>query len=433
MQTYEPSDLILERLTGLHPKMIDLSLERMRRLLAVLGNPERQLPPVFHIAGTNGKGSTAAYLRACLEAGGYSVHAYTSPHLVRFHERIRLAGELITEEELAALLEECERANKGESITFFEITTVTALMAFARHRADALVLEVGMGGRLDTTNIIEKAAVTIITPVDLDHQAYLGNTITEIAREKAGILKPGVVGVIGPQSDEGRDAIEAHAQKVGAPLLIWGQDFSAMEENGRLVYQDEQGLLDLPHPRLVGAHQIENAGTAICALRHAIMLPLEEDAIARGLKNVEWLARMQRLKKGPLVAQLPDGAEIWLDGGHNPQAGRAVAAALRDLNRKSAKPLILIAGMLEAKDARGFFDAFNGLAQATITIGIPDAPASLSAEALAQAARDAGLDAETAETLDAALVKALRRGETPPRILICGSLYLAGNVLRENG
>jgi len=434
----EASDVILERLTKLHPKLIDLSLDRTHRLLAALGHPERALPPVFHIAGTNGKGSVSAYLRAALEAGGYGVHSYTSPHLVRFHERIRLAGRpksaFIGEAELSALLEECEKRNGGAPITFFEVTTCAALLAVSRHYADALVLETGMGGRLDTTNVVARPAVSIITPVDLDHQQFLGESIARIAGEKAGILRPGVPAVIGPQTDEGRAAIEAHAARIGAPLLIAGQDFSAHEEQGHLVYQDEGGLLDLPLPRLPGRHQIDNAGVAICALRQARMLPLDDDAVARGLREAEWPARLQRLTRGPLVARLPAHAELWLDGGHNPAAGRAVAHAMADFAQTSPNPLVLICGMKETKDARGFFVPFKGLAAHVETVAIPDDPASLPAAVLADAAREAGLDATPAPSIEAALDRALARvGRAAPRILVCGSLYLAGHVLRENG
>lgn len=436
------SDVILERLTKLHPKLIDLSLDRTWRLLAALGHPERALPPVFHIAGTNGKGSVSAYLRAALEAGGYAVHSYTSPHLVRFHERIRLAdGQAsapIPEEKLAALLDECERANAGEPITFFEITTAAALLAFSREPADALILEVGMGGRLDTTNVVGKPAVSIITPVDLDHQAFLGDTIELIAAEKAGILKRGVPAVIGPQMDEARVAIEMAAEKTGAPLFIHGQDFTAHEEGGSLVYQDEGGLLDLPLPRLPGRHQIDNAGIAICALRKAGILPLAREAIARAMTEVEWPARLQRLTRGPLLAALPRGAELWLDGGHNPAAGRAVAEAMADLAQHDRdddpRPLILVSGMLDTKNAAGFFAPFRGLAAHAETVTIPDTPASLTAEALCEAAAGAGLDAHPASSLGEALERAcLAAGRATPRILICGSLYLAGQVLAENG
>jgi dihydrofolate synthase/folylpolyglutamate synthase len=436
------SDVILERLTKLHPKLIDLSLDRTWRLLAALGHPERNLPPVFHIAGTNGKGSVSAMLRAMLEAGGYAVHTYTSPHLVRFHERIRLAGRpqsaFIEEGELAALLDECERANAGKPITFFEITTAAALLAFSRHPADALILEVGMGGRLDTTNVVAKPAVSIITPVDLDHQAFLGDTLTKIAGEKAGILKPGVPGVIGPQQDEARVAIEMAAERSGTPLVIYGQDFSAHEEAGALVYQDEHGLLDLPLPRLAGRHQIGNASIAICALRQAGILPLERDAIAHGLTHAEWPARMQRLTRGPLFRHLPEACEVWLDGGHNPAAGRVVAEAMADIAQHdpaaAPRPLLMLTGMLETKDATGYFAAFRGLAAHVETVTIPGADASLPAERLCEMARDAGLSANAASSIGEALDRlVIAAGRAAPRILICGSLYLAGHVLRENG
>lgn len=439
--TITSSDIILERLTKLHPKLIDLSLGRTWRLLDALGNPERSLPPVFHVAGTNGKGSVSAYLRAALEAGGYAVHSYTSPHLVRFHERIRLAGRPksvpIDEEDLAQLLAECESANGGEPITFFEITTVAALLAFSRAPADALILEVGMGGRLDTTNVVAKPAVSIITPVDLDHQSFLGDTLALIAAEKAGILKRGVPAVIGPQSDEARIAIEMAAEKTDAPLFIHGQDFTAHEEGGALIYQDEAGLLDLPLPRLVGRHQIDNAGIAICALRQAGVLPLERDAIARGLTEVEWPARLQRLTHGPLFSHLPEGTEVWLDGGHNPAAGRAVAEAMADLAQRDlhddVRPLVLICGMLDTKDATGFFAPFRGLAAHVETVAIPGADAGLPADKLAEAAHDAGLDATPAANLNQALERAIvAAGRATPRLLVCGSLYLAGYVLREN-
>jgi len=437
----DSSDVILERLTALHPKLIDLSLDRTYRLLEKLGNPHLSLPPVFHIAGTNGKGSTGAYLRAMLEAAGRRVHCYTSPHLVRFHERIRLAGKLIDEPALSRLLDECERANEGEPITFFEITTVAAFLAFSRTPADALVLEVGMGGRLDTTNVVDDPLVSIITPVSLDHQGFLGETLTEIAGEKAGILKRGRPGIIGPQADEARVAIEMAAERIQAPLLFHGQDFNAYEEHGHLVYQDEQGLLDLPLPRLAGRHQFDNAAVAIAALRSAgednPALAVEPDAIAGGLTHAEWPGRMQRLTHGPLVDRLPPHAELWLDGGHNPAAGEAVAHVMADLNQRQehirSRPLILICGMLDTKDAGGFLVPFKGLAAHVATVAIPDAPASLSAGTLAEIATKAGLPASPEPSLEAALDRALLEGgREPPRILICGSLYLAGYILREN-
>lgn len=436
------SDIILERLKGLHPKLIDLSLERIERLLALTGHPERRLPPTAHVAGTNGKGSVVAYLSAMLEEAGYATHAYTSPHLVRFHERIRLGrlpqGQPIEEDELALLLEECERLNADERITFFEITTAAAFLAFSRHAADALVLEVGMGGRFDTTNVIESPAVSVITPIDYDHQSFLGDTLGEIAFEKAGILKSHVPAVIGPQHADALAVIERRAAEVNAPLFIHGQDWTAYEEHGRLVYQDEGGLLDLPLPRLEGRHQIDNAGTALAALRQMRDFALPAAALERALGRVSWPARLQRLTHGPLIEIAPADAEIWLDGGHNPAAGRALAAALADLEDRVARPLYLICGMLATKDADGFLAPFRGLARLVITVEIAGEEASQSAGALYDAARRCGLDAEPALSLEDAMERitlhAALDDETmpPPRILICGSLYLAGRILRDH-
>ncbi len=433
-----PSDAVLARLLTLHPKRIDLVLDRIQRLLAALGHPEKKLPPVFHVAGTNGKGSVCAYLRAMLEANGYRVHVYTSPHLVRFHERIRLAGALISEEELSAILEECERANDSRRITFFEITTAAALLAFARHKADAVVLEVGLGGKYDATNVIDRPAITCITPVAFDHQEFLGTSLAGIASEKAGIVKPGVPCIVGPQADEAREVIARTADRLGAPLFIYGEDFHAHEEHGRLVYQDDTGLLDLPLPRLQGRHQIANAAVAIAALRRMGRLWSREPAIERGLRDVEWPARMQRLLHGPLIEAAPKGAEIWLDGGHNPHGAAALAQSMADLEERAPKPLYLMCGMLRTKDARGFLTAFRGLARHVSTVTIPGEEASLGAGALYDDARAVGLEATPADSLDDAMIQVVgwaqaREDEGPPRVLICGSLYLAGRVLAENG
>lgn len=430
------SDVILERLKLLHPKSIDLVLDRIERLLTALGNPETRLPPVFHVAGTNGKGSTVAFLRAMLEASGKRVHVYTSPHLVRFHERIRLAGKLIDEDELSMLLDECERANGGEPITFFEITTAAAFLAMTRHAADAVILEVGLGGRLDATNVIKRPAATLITPIGLDHQQFLGNTLREIAGEKAGILKRGVRALIGPQADEVRMLLEARADRIDAPLLVFGQDFSAHEEHGRMVYQDERGLIDLPMPRLVGRHQLSNAALAIAALRHTPGFSIIDGAAEKGLTGVEWPARLQRLVAGPLIDASPDGAEIWLDGGHNPHAAAAIAQAMADLEERSPRPLYLICGMLTTKDARGFLSHFRGLARHVTTIEIPG-EGSYGAGALYDIARSIGIPSDPAELIDDAMAQIEARsqitaGEPPPRVLVCGSLYLAGKVLSEN-
>lgn len=437
MSVAAQSGRILERLLTLHPKKIDLVLDRILRLLSDLGHPEKQLPPVIHVAGTNGKGSVCAFARAMLEAQGYKVHVYTSPHLVQFNERIRLAGWLIGEVELAAVLEECERVNAGLPITFFEITTAAALLAFSRHPADALVLEVGLGGKYDATNVIARPQVTVITPVDLDHAEFLGSSLAGIAAEKAGIIKPGVPVILGPQSDVPRDVITRRADALGAPLLAFGQDFFAHQEHGRMVYEDRDGLLDLPLPRLIGRHQIENAATAIAALRHSGQDWGKDAAIEVGLLNVEWPARLQRLTKGPLIELAPAGAEIWLDGGHNPHGAQAVARAMADLEDRAERPLHLICGMLRSKDAVGYLSAFQGLARHVTTVPIAGEPAGLGAGALYDAARQAGLEAAPADNLEDAMlqVAAWARAkpfEPAPRILICGSLYLAGQVLRDN-
>ncbi len=432
------SDRILERLLTLHPKRIDLVLDRIVRLLADLGHPEKKLPPVIHVAGTNGKGSVCAFARSMLEAQGFKVHVYTSPHLVEFRERIRLAGKLITEEELASTLEECEAANAGKPITFFEITTAAGILAFARHRADALILEVGLGGKYDATNVIAKPRLTVLQPVGLDHQEFLGASLADIAAEKAGIIKSGVPVIVGAQDDVARDVILRRADALSAPAYVFGQDFFAHQEHGRMVYSDTEGLLDLPLPRLIGRHQIENAAVAIAALRRAQCGWGADAAIEKGLRTVEWPGRLQRLTRGPLVDAAPKGAEIWLDGGHNPHCATAVARAIADLEERGERPLYLICGMLKTKDALGFLAEFRGLARHVVTVDIAGEAASMGAGELYDRARAAGLDAAPGEDLEDAMLQvgAWARAhpkEPPPRILICGSLYLAGQVLAKNG
>ncbi|WP_420583752.1 bifunctional folylpolyglutamate synthase/dihydrofolate synthase [Ruegeria sp.] len=423
--TAQTSDVILDRMMALHPKIIDLTLDRVWRLLAALDNPQLKLPPVIHIAGTNGKGSTQAMIRAGIEGAGLSAHAYTSPHLARFHERIRLAGELISEPALTAVLDECYAANGGENITYFEITTCAALLAFARANADYSLLEVGLGGRLDATNVIHEPAVTVITPVSIDHEQFLGNTLGKIAAEKAGIIKPGVPCIVGPQQDEALEVIEYTAARLGAPLLIHGQHWHVHEENGRLIYQDETGLRDLPLPNLLGAHQIQNAGAALAVLRH---LNLGDDAYEAAVSKAEWPARMQRLKTGPLVEAAPQ-AELWLDGGHNAAAGIALADVLAKLPKR---PTHMICGMLNTKDVTGYLAPLAQQAQSLTAVSIPGEAATLSAEDTAAAAAKTGLPATTADNVTDAL-NALIAQDPQARILICGSLYLAGNILRENG
>ncbi|MBO9447049.1 folylpolyglutamate synthase/dihydrofolate synthase family protein [Ruegeria sp. R14_0] len=423
--TSQTSDVILERMMALHPKIIDLTLDRVWRLLAALDNPQQKLPPVIHIAGTNGKGSTQAMIRAGLEGAGLSAHAYTSPHLARFHERIRLGGELISEPDLTAVLDECYAANGGENITYFEITTCAALLAFARSKADYTLLEVGLGGRLDATNVIHEPAVTAITPVSIDHEQFLGNTLGKIAAEKAGIIKPGVPCIVGPQHDEALEVIEYTAARLGAPLLVHGQHWHVTEENGRLIYQDETGLRDLPLPNLLGAHQIQNAGTALAVLRH---LSLGDDAYEAAVTKAEWPARMQRLKTGPLV-QLAPKAELWLDGGHNAAAGQALADLLATL---PARPTHMICGMLNTKDVTGYLAPLAEQAQSLTAVSIPGEAATLRADDTAAAASKVDLSATTAESVADAVNNIVAK-DPQARILICGSLYLAGNILRENG
>ena len=433
-----PINSIVARLTALHPKRIDLSLDRLQRLLVALDHPEKKLPPVIHVAGTNGKGSTIAFLRAILEAAGKRVHTYTSPHLVRFNERFRIGaageGKLVSDGELTAAMEECERANAGAPITVFEITTAAGLLLFSRHPADVLLLEVGLGGRLDATNVIDNPLATIITRVSIDHTDFLGDSLEKIAAEKAGILKRGVPAVIAAQSRDALAVIERQAAKVHAPLKIAGEDWTATEERGRLVYQDEDGLLDLPPPRLYGRHQYENAGLAIATLRTIKQFAIPAAAFDAGMAKADWPARLHRLGHGPLVDLAPAGSELWLDGGHNPDGGRAIAAALADLEERVSRPLVLIVGMLSSKDCEGFLSNFAGLARRTIAVPVPGAEKGLSAEAVAETARAIGLSATSRDNLSEALDAARKLDlDPPPRILITGSLYLAGEVLRENG
>ena len=410
---------------ALHPKIIDLTLDRMLKLLDALGNPQNNLPPVIHIAGTNGKGSTQAMIRAGLETAGKTVHAYTSPHLARFHERIRLAGELITEEYLTQVLDECYAANKGENITYFEITTCAALLAFSRMPADYTLLEVGLGGRLDATNVIDTPVATVITPVDLDHQQFLGDTLSEIAGEKVGIIKRRVPCIVGPQQEAGLEVIEAVAARNMAPLSVYGQHWHAHREAGRMVYQDEQGLLDLPLPNLLGLHQVQNAGGAIATLR---ALGFDAVVCEGAVTNAQWPARMQRLRHGPLV-DAAGTAELWLDGGHNPAAGRALATVLDQLPKV---PTYMICGMLNTKDISGYLRPLAPHVAELHAVSIPGEAATLPAAKTAQAAQGVGMVAVEAENV-ASAVRNIVQKAPHGRILICGSLYLAGNILRDNG
>lgn len=429
-------DATLARLMALHPKLIDLSLDRMWRILDRLGHPERNLPPVIQVAGTNGKGSTVAFMRAILEAAGRSAHVYTSPHLVRFNERFRLGapggGMLVSDSALDAAFTECERANAGEPITVFEITTAAGLLLFSRHPADILLLEVGLGGRLDATNVIERPLASVITPVSLDHRDYLGDSLAGIAAEKAGIVKHGVPVIVSQQPPEVIEVIEKTAFALRAPMHVSGEHWIVSEEHGRIVFQDDDGLLDLSPPRLFGRHQTVNAGTAIAALR-AAGLKLPASAFDAGLVRADWPARMQRLGHGKLADLVSSGGELWLDGGHNPDGGRAIAAALADLEERVPRQLVMIVGMLASKDHASFLRNFAGLAHRLYAIAIPGQEKSLPAQAVADAAIAAGIAAEPAAGIEDALARAAALTLSPPRILITGSLYLAGEALKANG
>ncbi len=431
------TDAILTRLLRLHPKRIDLSLGRMERLLAALGNPERALPPVIHVAGTNGKGSTIAFMRAMAEAAGLAVHVYTSPHLVRFHERIYLGrpghGAPISEPHLAELLEECEAANAGAPITFFEITTAAALLAFSRRPAALCLLEVGLGGRLDATNVIEDPAVTVIAPIALDHPEFLGETIEQVAAEKAGIFKSGAPAVIAPQQDAALAVLEQKAAAAGAVPWIANRDWQAFEQHGHLVWQDETALMDLPLPSLPGRFQLDNAGCAIAALRKLDDARITGAHMAKGLRKAHWPGRMQLLTSGPLRRLAGMDDEVWIDGGHNPHAGRALAMALAELDEADEKPLVMIVGMLRTKAAEDWLRAFSGLASQVICLTIPGEANAIAAEDLAATACRAGLAARTAATLEEAVRTASHmRPDQPLRIVIAGSLYLAGHALALN-
>ncbi|WP_336489325.1 bifunctional folylpolyglutamate synthase/dihydrofolate synthase [Methylobacterium nigriterrae] len=436
----DSSDALMARFLALHPRTIDLSLGRIESLLAKLNHPERRLPPVIHVAGTNGKGSTIAFMRAILEAGGLSAHVYTSPHLVRFHERIRLGaiggGQFVPEDRLADAFARCEAANGGDPITVFEITTAAALLLFSEVPADVLLLEVGLGGRVDATNVIDQPAASVVTPIGRDHAEYLGDTVAAVAGEKAGIFKRGCPAVIAAQDYQEADTVLCrHAQAVGAtPIRVGNQDFSVHEERGRLVYQDETDLFDLPKPRLSGRHQFTNAGTAIAALRAAGFGDIGTAAFEAGLRNVDWPGRLQRLSRGRLAEQMPAGGELWLDGGHNIDGGRILAAAVADLGERSDVPLVLIVGLLGTKDAEGFLRNFVGLARALVAVPIAGQMAARPAEEVARIAESVGLSARVASSVEAALTLVGDIAfEQPPRILICGSLYLAGAVLTANG
>jgi dihydrofolate synthase / folylpolyglutamate synthase len=429
---------MIARLSALHPKKIDLTLDRIEGLLARLGHPEQKLAPVIHVAGTNGKGSTVAYLRAILEAAGLSVHTYTSPYLVRINESFRIGqtggGRLATDEELHAAFAHCEAVNAGAPITFFEAKTAAAFHLFAQHPADVVLLEVGLGGRLDATNVIAQPLASVLTPISMDHMDFLGPTLTSIAGEKAAIIKRGVPSVCAEQPPEAMDVIERQARRMRAPMHVANQQWHVGVEHGRLVYQDDRGLMDLCAPKLFGRHQFDNAGLAIATLRTIDELKIPHRAFEAGIVNAEWPARMQRLASGALIALGPQGSEIWLDGGHNAEGGRVAAAALGDLEERVSRPLVVIAGMMANKDAGAFLANFAGLTRHIIAVPIPDQDNAMPPERVAYAARALGMRVQIADGVEAALRGIARLAyEVPPRILIAGSLYLAGHVLALNG
>jgi dihydrofolate synthase/folylpolyglutamate synthase len=433
-----PLGELIARLSGLHPERIDLDLDRMHRLLERLDRPERRLPPVIHVAGTNGKGSTIAYLRAILEAAKLRVHVHTSPYLVRINECFRLGrpggGVLVGDDELRVALEHCERVNAGAPITIFEVETAAAFLLFAQHPADVVLLEVGLGGRLDATNVIDAPLATVIAPVSMDHTDYLGDTLMKIAREKAGIIKRGVPVICAEQPPEAIAVIEQCAKRMDAPLHSAGEEWHVNVERGRLVYQDDRGLMDLAAPKLFGRHQFDNAGLAIATLRAQNAFRIEPAAFEAGIVNAEWPARMQRLASGMLVEQAPQGSELWLDGGHNAEGGRVAAAALGDLEERVSRPLVVIAGMMANKDAGAFLANFAGLTRHIVAVQIPGREGAMPPDRLADAARALGMRVETSASVEAALRSLARLSyEVPPRILITGSLYLAGHVLAANG
>ncbi len=432
----QKTDSLLARFEKLHPKSIDLSLGRVERLLHALGDPHRRLPPVIHVAGTNGKGSVVAFLKGILEAAGYRTHVFISPHLRRFHERIMLAGPQgarpIADNYLADVLSRSEAANAGEPITFFEITTAAAFLAFAENAADVVLLETGLGGRLDATNVIDAPLATVLTPISLDHCAFLGSTIEAIAGEKAGIVKRGRPVIVSRQEDPVLGVIEARASALGAPVIAAHRSWDVFEQQGRLIFQDEDCLLDLPLPRLFGRHQFDNAGTAIAAARRLEGFRITEDAVARGLTSATWPARLERLSPGKLHEIAPPGSEIWVDGGHNPAAGEVVARALADLEERVSSPIHLIVGMLSTKDAGGYLRHFHGLTELAATVGIPGQVNAYGAEELAGIAQREGIAADPAPSLEAAFERSREIARGPVRIMVAGSLYLAGQVLEAH-
>ena len=424
-------DQVLTRFFKLHPKLIDLSLSRITRLLKKLGNPEDHLPPIIHVAGTNGKGSTIAFIRSILECANYRPHVYSSPHLVNFNERILLAGNTISDHELLKLLENVEKINAGEPITFFEITTAAAFVAFASTKADIALIETGLGGRLDTTNVVKNPLLSILTPIHLDHQNFLGNTVAKIAREKAGIIKPGHTCIVAKQQDLAMQSILAHSQEVGSALYVQDEDWSIKTEKNKINYSSARSKWTLPLPNLLGDYQVNNCGLALAALERCPSFVVSKQDISNGIQSTKWPGRMHRLMEGPLLTKLPNGYELWLDGGHNPHAGEALAKYIS--NSWQDKPFHMICGMIKSKDCNGYLCAFANLAHSVQTVTIPNQVSSIEALELTRIALKIGIKATPTTSVKTAIHHLVSNySYKEGRILICGSLYLAGVILQEN-
>ncbi|MEO0327160.1 MAG: folylpolyglutamate synthase/dihydrofolate synthase family protein [Pseudomonadota bacterium] len=423
---------LIDKLSQHHPKGFDLSLDRILVLLEKLGNPQHKIPSAFHVAGTNGKGSTIAFLRAILEAGEKSVHVHTSPHLVRWNERYRLAGNLVDDDRLSDAIERVAAANGRQSATVFELLSAVMFVLFSEHKADHSLVEVGLGGRLDATNVIDRPLVSLITPISMDHQAYLGDTIEKIAAEKGGIIKQDGMVVVARQEDSVRDVLDEISRTQRAQCLFSGQDFDAYADQGRLVFQDENGLMDLPMPALRGEHQIENAALAIAAIRMADC-KLADNAFDKAMTTVTWPGRMERLQDGKLTDRLSN-ADIWIDGGHNPSAGLAIAAEIIKMNTVAPRKTLMICGMINTKEPSGFFAPFSQIEAEVITVPVAMSEAGIPPQQLSEVAVSCGLHSTPANSLEDGIANAARRlsRQRDLRILFCGSLYMVGEVLEKN-
>ncbi len=427
-------DALIDKLAEIHPKGFDLSLGRILTLLEKLGNPHLRIPPAIHIAGTNGKGSTLAFARAILEAEGYKVHVHISPHLVNWNERYRLSGELVDDETLARAIERVTEANDGKPITIFEIMSAVMFVLFSEHEADFSLVEVGLGGRADATNVLQNPQVCAIAPISMDHQSYLGDTLAKIAFEKAGIIKNACPVVIGVQPDEVREVLETVATQNSAPVLISGQDFDFYRDATGFVYQDTDGLLDLPLPRLNGDHQLGNAALAIAAIR-AGDIEVSDRSIEAGMKSVAWPGRLERLPAGAITAAFAPNTVIWIDGGHNPAAGEVIAAELLRQNAGVSRRFLLVCGMINTKEPVGYFRPFTKLETQVITVPVAMSEAGIPPDELAASARNAGLNASSALSLEDGICQVAETAEQSPEleVIFCGSLYMVGEVLGLNG